>query len=947
VSALDQLLQLVPLAAKQALATKASNALLVPATAPASVKHGALVHKNAGPGRGSALPARVVAVLGPGATFQGLAATLLPIYAGAAGAKPLKADELTMGLVVYNQGLLPAGSWSNHQVGLCLPLPIEIDAATGAWTLNADEVRGWAGSFLSAWRPRLSAPPTPLAVPEPAQIEGEARSARILPASVPGQQWERALRNPSEVVLTFIAIVRQMQDDGPTGPKQALTFALAFLGSAQAHHVALLAATTAGNGILRRIAKVLEPAPPPGTDAAKLAAARTLVDNALFQGPPGARTLRPHREVPETADLLAARPGSAKAVPGAKADPPGGLHRAVLGRDVAVGRSDPARVGGVTFTGPAFGGRLLLDPFLADDAKGLKADDPTVAGPLALLALDGAGGGPLDAVKAQDAGLLSVGLGAWTALDPAGLAALLFKFKEDAADEFDLFFRLHGLHVDRDPADATKFRLLRIGADGKSSTVMDAATLRTFLGGTVAASGAVTFSSDWAARFRLPALVSRRYRRAQVVLAMDKVNRTANAIELAVASVSPFPSPYTLAFDGPKSTALKTAVDADVTPFLAGLPAGVPSAGTLSGALIDLKAGPLPAYASSRASDDEDTFNIGSMGKMVAMYAAFELRFRLRKALKAAEAKGLDVTVVNWEKRFLKLVERTWSGRVAKGFRGFDTRMPARFPKLEQMFTFTTVPAPPPPGRRNGHIDFTKGTATDTDIIHLNLGNPDLSKMKFLELLKSMIFMSNAIAAGEIIDRLGYPYLNGALREGGFFDAASTPKKGLWVSGNYASRDWKRGVDAMDLSARGTAHYKATTNFVGNAKQFARLLALADRGELFDGADAAACREMIAIMRRHALPGLPDPDVSFIRDAIAPPLGPHVVDEAFSKIGIGVPAPPSPHEGAHDGAIIERKKGATTLRYVVVVIGGYTSGDSGAYDRLVQLLDGAIAKVHP
>jgi hypothetical protein len=482
---------------------------------------------------------------------------------------------------------------------------------------------------------------------------------------------------------------------------------------------------------------------------------------------------------------------------------------------------------------------------------------------------------------------------------------------------------------------------------------MDDATLRTFLGGTPDATGNLTFT-DWATRFRLPALVSRRYRRAQVELAIDKVMRTANPVELAVASVSPFPAPYTLAVDSAKSTALQTVVTADMGPFVAGLAADLPSRASLSAALIDLTAGAGPtAYASSHAPDDEDTFNIGSMGKMLAMYAAFELRFRLRKALKAAEAKGLDVTVANWQVRFIKIVQRTWSGRVAKGFPGFDTRMPARFPKLGDMFTFTTVPAPPPPpGRRTGRIDFKHGTATDADIIGLDTGDPDLSKMKFLELIKSMIFMSNAVAAGLVIDAVGYPYLNGVLRDGGFFEPKS--KKGLWVSGNYQNRDWRKpvrpGVDAMDLSARGTAHYKSTTDFVGNAKQLARLLALTDRGELFDGADAAACAEMRLIMRRHAIPGLPDPDVSFIRKAIAPPLGPHVVDEAYSKIGIGVRVPPSELKGEHDGAIIARVEGATSLRYVAAVIGGYTSGATGdvaAYRTLARLLDGAIAKVHP
>jgi hypothetical protein len=957
-SALDQLLQLVPFAAKKALATRASNVLLVPDTVPTTVKHGALVHKAAGPGRGSPLPVRVVAVLGPGATFQGLAATLLPIYTGATGAKPLTADELAKGLVVYNRELLPAGTWGNHQVGLCLPLPIEIDAA-GAWTLNADEVRGWAGSFVSDWHKRLSTPPTPLRTLEPAEIEGEARNARRLPLSVPGQQWERALRNPSEVVLTFIAIVRQMRDDGPTGAEQALTFALAFLDGVQAHHVALLAATTAGNGILRRVAEVLKTDPlPAGTDMAKLTAARTLVGNALFQGPPAARTLRPHHEVPQTADLLAVQPGPAKAVPGAKADPAGGLHRVVLGRDVAVGRDQSTPVVGGRHTGPAFGGRLLLDPVLEDDAAGLnRGHSLDRDGRLALLSVHGVGGGPLDAVKVGGAGVLSVGLGAWSASDPAGVAEVLFRFKIDAGDEYDLFFAIHGLDVDSDPNDPSRVQLKKFRADGQASTVLTSADLVAFFGGTVdATTGAVTFSSEWAARFRLPALVSRRYRRAQILEALKKL--VPDPVELAVASVNPFPKPYTLAVDGPRSTALKTAVDVDmdVDGFLAGLAATVPSRNTLSGALIDLTVGAGPtAYASSRASDDEDTFNIASMGKMLAMYGAFELRFRVRKALKAAETKGLDVTVANWDTRFRKLVESTWSGRVARGFPGFDTRMPARFPKLGDMFAFTTVPAPPPPGRRIGHIDFKHGTATDTDIIRLNLGAPNLSKMKFLELIKSMIFMSNAVAAGLVIDAVGYPYLNGALRDGGFFEPAS--KKGLWISGNYANRDWKPhprpDVDAMDLSPRGTAHYKSTTDFMGNAKQLARLLALLDRGELFDGADAAACGEMRLIMRRHALPGVPLPDVSFIKDdleATPPPVGPLVLDEVFSKIGIGVRAPGSTLEGAHDAAIIQRKKGATTLRYVAVVIGGYgdvDAGDLAAARRFTQLLDGAIAKVHP
>src|SRR5262249_7403589 len=277
-------------------------------------------------------------------------------------------------------------------------------------------------------------------------------------------------------------------------------------------------------------------------------------------------------------------------------------------------------------------------------------------------------------------------------------------------------------------------------------------------------------------------------------------------------------------------------------------------------------------------------------------YAAHELRFRLRKAKDAAKAAGLNIAPAGWHVRFVAAVRKTWLAQIARGFPGFNTSMPARVPALRTMFAFTA----------GGHIDLRTGHVPVARIVALNL-KPPTSDMRFADLMLSMILMSNAKAAGLVIDAVGYPYLNGTLREGGFFEPAS--KQGIWVSGNYDSRDWKPGVDAMAVSARGTVHYKATTNFVGKARQFAPLLTLAARHQLFDG-DATTCDDMLAVMTKTGIPGA---DNCFVKLAIEDTGA--TVTLADSKIGIGDQAPGSQLSGISDCALIERPKGATTLRY--------------------------------
>ncbi len=943
---LDALLNFVPLAVQKALTADDRNVLRHPATAPADVKHGILLHPDAGQPGDVTPPRRVVVVLGPGATFTGIADTLALLYATAAAAGGKAAptvDELAKALVFYNRGYLPAADWRHHLVGLVLPLPIEIDAS-GAWIVNVDDVHTWAvddvhslgTSFDPMWRPRLTTPPAALDVPDPFTLEADAAAtiASFWPAeTLAPVLWTQALRNPFQAVLSFLAVLRAP----PMDQASKLATALAALDLATADQAALLATTLAGNGILRCLERVLPP--PAGADPPRLAHARTLLDDALREGPAGARTLVAQRELPQTPTQQAVRPGKAEPADGAKTDPAGGIHRLVFGRDLAVGRPVSARVAGVTSTGPAFPGRIPLQPYLQADADRLNPVPPDIRKAGLLIVLGGAPNeGLLDAVRVGGPGLLSVGLDHWAAGSPTGLAALLFAFKGLQPDEFDLFFALHGLDVDTDPAHPGQHRLLSIGANG-SPSAMDGAALQTFFGGTVGAHGAVTFSSEWAARFRLPALVSTAYRRAQVFQAVDRLDHTADPLTVLAGSFGPFPTTYSLTFDPASSGTLAGFVNDEF--YAPGnviqkiRDTGAKSADTIATALVDLTDHPLtPPYAGLRAEPpaldepfDEQTFNIGSMAKVAPMYAAHELRFRIQVLVNAVKAAGLAVTQQS-QLNVFSAIRRVWSPQICIGFPGLDTRYPGRFPNLGQIIRIDAA----------GTVTFLKGTATADEVNAVGENKPPTPNMSFFNWMDLMIRCSNNAAAGKVIDVLGYPYINGVLREAGFFHPAT--KRGIWVSQNYASSRWKRGGDFMTLSPRGEKHYKSTTNFTGTCCELARLLTLAATNRLFEG-DVTTCNDMVLMMEK--IPGTAPTTTSFIRDRLAQ------VDHVSSKIGIGVPSPDVPGlQGIHDCAIIDQHVNGHAVRFVAVVIGGYDRGpDNPALREVVRALGRAIGRLHP
>ena len=207
-SALDEVLNWCRWPPRRPWRPGSPTSLLLPATVPAD-RAGTARWCTRTPARQATTRCRrrVVAMLGPGATFRGIAEPRCYRSTPRATGGPSRSPSTSWptGWSSTTGTYLPAGTWDNHKVGLCLPLPIEIDPATGAWTVNADDVRGWAGSFVRRLAPTALHPHRRCS-PCSSRPRSRARPRRPrvprTPAPAPAALWERVLRNPSEAVLT-------------------------------------------------------------------------------------------------------------------------------------------------------------------------------------------------------------------------------------------------------------------------------------------------------------------------------------------------------------------------------------------------------------------------------------------------------------------------------------------------------------------------------------------------------------------------------------------------------------------------------------------------------------------------------------------------------------------------------------------------------------------------
>jgi hypothetical protein len=264
-------------------------------------------------------------------------------------------------------------------------------------------------------------------------------------------------------------------------------------------------------------------------------------------------------------------------------------------------------------------------------------------------------------------------------------------------------------------------------------------------------------------------------------------------------------------------------------------------------ALVDLTngAGGI-AYAGVR--DRRQLFG-ASLVKIAAMFAAYALREDVREAETVMGAKDRP--------DLFKKLEAAWKPMVETA----AAKSHKDFPRFAAIFDPNSRP-----------LDFSDD---------------------FKKHLKKMMHKSDNESAAECIHRVGYQYLNGALKSAGLFDTV-----GLWIGGDYVGGDYakKRGYKEfveipIDKDANPKIHARTKLTTQGaTAEAVAKLLTLIELGRLVS---AGASAEMQAIMAGQTL------ESDFREGLVGAPLS-YTLTRIYGKIGIeyGV---------GDDCAVIERR----------------------------------------
>jgi hypothetical protein len=451
-----------------------ANAWFFPVQQPVNPRTSVLDHVSGGIEQANLLRPRVVAIVGPGMTFQGLAGTLLGWFQQIDPNTALTRDQVAQALLFYNTNYLPLqdadgvplAKMDNFKVGFQLYLPIELDDSQGwgpnlPWIFNLQQIQQWADAYdeqigpdqniLMVASARLTATPSFLPQKSAAEIIADAQSLIVANPDVPSQAdalSKALLTNSSEAVL-LLDQVFVLQPE-PLAESQ-LNLALSLTPSFVDHLFALLASLTGGNAVLRRLKAIFDGANAanlPNEQQQELNRAKGLINNALFQPPVGVIV---SSEPPLSQSQLDFQPKNVLDHPITRAEaanlaaahrdiqPPDltpqqqanqhvedGKHRLVFGRDVLAGGINQQPELG--FVGPLYWGRVRPDDLIHDPAvmdrvhqfwvsAGL-GEDPArpnyLDNRLDIIAAIAVNEGGIDGIRLRDAAVVSFGIHMWS-----------------------------------------------------------------------------------------------------------------------------------------------------------------------------------------------------------------------------------------------------------------------------------------------------------------------------------------------------------------------------------------------------------------------------------------------------------------------------------------------------------------------------------------------------
>ncbi|WDE03175.1 hypothetical protein SG34_017355 [Thalassomonas viridans] len=237
-----------------------------------------------------------------------LSRELLPLWtsaipftpAGATSPLPLDIiDETTLAkaLLVHNQRYLPLPDMTAWQVGLRLPLPVQLDETSGMATVNPGLMRRLAAVFQQDWAPLLDSLSVADTVPSPAMLSAEVAAflSRNPTAGDRGTNLSVRAETNVQALRPFIEAVFASLPSA-----DAFALALAFMNDQVNRTMSLIAAQQDGAAILAQIQTRLNAAPGEITEQQQRGLDRAnrmlaLVSGASAVAAPAARRQRHRR----------------------------------------------------------------------------------------------------------------------------------------------------------------------------------------------------------------------------------------------------------------------------------------------------------------------------------------------------------------------------------------------------------------------------------------------------------------------------------------------------------------------------------------------------------------------------------------------------------------------------------------------------------------------------